>query len=438
VRVSGPDCASVTRKCFIPRSPIEALPARRIVTGQLFDLNIGREVDDALLTFFPAPQSYTGEDVAEISLHGSPVVVASLLDSLRVAGARLAEPGEFTMRAFLHGKMDLVQAEAVRDVIEASTLYQAQVASRQRSGELSRRLEPLRNALIDMIVNLESAVEFVEEDLPLESRELIAKRLGSILGDLQAYIASFRQGRIVRDGFSLAVVGRPNVGKSSLFNALLLQERSIVTETPGTTRDLVAESTSLEGIPLRLLDTAGVGASKNSIELLGMQRSYQAMVDADAVLLVIDRSLPCGEEDRRLRELLRDAATIVIFNKADLPSAWAQAEMGSFAAPFPRIEVSAKTGDRVGELRQVILQHLFGATSFDRDGILITNLRHCRCFEDARDHLQHAATALQQGLSEEFVLADLHAGLKSLGAVTGETSEEDLLSMIFSRFCIGK
>ena len=438
VRISGESAFRIIRKVFAPRVVGDGPQPRRAVLGKIHDPASGVELDQALLTCFPAPHSYTGEDVAELSVHGSPVVVSTLLDFLCQSGARLAEPGEFTLRAFVHGQMDLAQAEAVRDVIEAKTRYQVQVASRQREGEISHQLEPLRKLIIDVVVQLESAVEFVEEDLPLESRAVVAEKLDQAGHELDRWIRSFRRGRLIRDGFSMAVVGRPNVGKSSLFNTLLAQERSIVTEIPGTTRDLVSEFTSLEGIPVRLLDTAGVRASSDKVERLGVDRSFQVMADADSLLLVVDGSEPCQEEDWELRERLHNLTGLVVMNKSDLPGRWLPEEKERYASDWAWAEVSAKTGAAIPDLQRMILRHLFGDEAPERDGILVTNLRHCRCLEAARGALSQAARGLRAGFSEEFALVDLHAALRALGEITGETSVEDLLSEIFARFCIGK
>jgi len=435
VRLSGPESFPLVRKIFIADGPEGEPAARRVTLGTIVEPGSGGSLDRALVTRFPAPGSYTGEDVAEISLHGSPVLVAALLEHLCSMGARLAEPGEFTMRAFLNGRMDLAQAEAVHDVIQATTLYQAQVAARQRAGQISRELGPIEKALMDVIVQLEAAVEFVEEDLTLDSRAALAGKMESISGGMRQWIDSFRRGRIVRDGFSMAIVGKPNVGKSSLFNALLRQDRSIVTEMPGTTRDLVSEFTSLEGIPVRLLDTAGVRASGDKVEQLGVDRSLQAIADADTILFVVDVSLKPDGEDEDLRRRLQGLSCIVVLNKCDLAGRWTDSEKNLFAGEWPRLEASAKTGAHIDLLQKEILDHLFGA---QRDGILVTNLRHCRCLESAEEHLRRAASALHEGISEEFVLVDLHAGLQELGAITGKTSTEELLGEIFSRFCIGK
>jgi tRNA modification GTPase len=439
VRISGHAAFRIVQKVFAPTiAGAGFLQPRQAVLGRVHHPESGTELDQALVTCFPAPHSYTGEDVAEVSVHGSPVIVSTLLDFLCQSGARLADPGEFTLRAFLHGRMDLAQAEAVRDVIESKTLYQVQVASRQREGELSRQLDPLKKLIIDIVVQLESAVEFVEEDLPLESRASVAARLDQAGLDLDKWIRSFRRGRLIRDGFSIAIVGRPNVGKSSLFNALLGQERSIVTEIPGTTRDPISEFTSLEGIPVRLLDTAGVRASADKVEQLGVDRSFQVMADADSLLLVVDTSEPSTKEDWELRERLRFVSGIAVMNKSDLPCRWLAEEKGRYAGNWACLEVSAKTGAAIERLQRAILQHLFGHEGLERDGILVTNLRHCHCLEGAQEALSGAARALRAGLSEEFALVDLHAALRVLGEITGETTVEDLLGEIFSRFCIGK
>ncbi|MBP1597446.1 MAG: tRNA modification GTPase trmE [Acidobacteria bacterium] len=437
VRVSGPQCFEIVGRVFTPSSSGVA-PDRQAALGRVFDMRSGAELDQALVTRFASPNSYTGEDVAELSVHGSPVVVSHLLDSLCAAGARLAEPGEFTLRAFLNGRMDLVQAEAVRDVIEAQTFYQLQVAGRQLAGALSLQLEPVRRELVELIAGFETAVEFVEEDLNPESRERVAARLDKVLAELSRWTRSFRRGRIVREGFSLAVAGRPNVGKSSLFNALLAEERSIVTELPGTTRDLVSESAGIEGVPVRLTDTAGLRDGGNPIERIGVDRSIRLLSDVDAILLVLDTSRAYCGEDQNLLERMRGYSCIVAFNKCDLPCAWTAEDKAEFAGKWQCEEVSALTGENVDRLRAAIRRHLFGEDAFERDGLLVTQLRHSQCLESARAALEAAAGALRGGESEEFVLADLYRGLRKLGEITGETGVEEILGAVFSRFCIGK
>ncbi len=438
VRVSGPGSLELAERVFRPIKGGFPLRPRTAILGSFHELEKEAELDQVLAMFFQAPHSYTGDDVVEFSLHGSPVLVSALLDRLCRAGARLANPGEFTLRAFLNGKMDLTEAEAVRDVIEATTLFQAQIAGRQRSGSVSGQLKPLKNGIVDIIVQLETAVEFVEEDIPLGSREYLAGRLDNVRVELQKWVDSFRQGRIVRDGFNLAVAGRPNVGKSSLFNSLLAQERSIVTDIPGTTRDLVSEYVSIEGIPVRLVDTAGLRASVDKLERLGMDRSFQAIADADASLLVLDGSRPPAMEDSALKERLGACSCILVLNKIDVQCAWRIEDLSSLAGPWPVCRVSARTGEGIPDLRKEIIKHLFGERGIQSEGILITNLRQCQCLEKCLHFLEAASGALRKGLSEEFVLVDLHGALREMGALTGEVGSEEILGEIFSRFCIGK
>jgi tRNA modification GTPase len=438
IRVSGSQTFPLFHRIFLTHNADGSLPARRAMLGRIVDPRDGSEIDEAVATCFPSPHSYTGDDMCEYSLHGSPVLISAFLDCLCSLGVRIAEPGEFTMRAFLQGRIDLTQAEAIRDIIDATTLYQAQVAARQRSGLIAQEIQPIKDLLIEVIVNLESAVEFAEQNLPVASRESVVCKLESAQRKLRDWIDSFRRGRIIREGFNLAVVGRPNVGKSSLFNALLAQDRSIVTDIPGTTRDLVSEFTSIGGIPVRLLDTAGIHDSGNLIENIGMDRSRQAIADADAILLVGDTSRPLSPQDLALKGQLRDLRCLVVLNKLDLPSLWSPEEKRDFSGAWPCAEVSAKRMDGIEELRSRILEKLFGARGVQQDGMMVTNLRHCLNLEAAESALSQATAALRNGLSEEFALVDLHLCLRRLGEITGETGVEDLLSEIFSRFCIGK
>jgi tRNA modification GTPase len=438
VRMSGPLSHKLLKQIFIPRNAYVEPPRRRAILGQITDPQSGLEIDEAIAISFCNPNSFTGEDMVELSLHGSPVLIEALVDCLCCLGARLAEPGEFSMRAFLHGRMDLTQAEAIHDIISATTLYQAQIAARQHKGALAQKIRPIKERLIDIIVNLESAVEFVEEDLPLKSRGLLVQELVRVQGQLRDWIDSYRRGRIIREGFDLAIVGRPNVGKSSLFNALLAQDRSIVSETPGTTRDLVSEYMSFEGIPVRLLDTAGIQPADNHVEKLGIERSFQAIADADSVLFVVDASSACTALDLVLRQQLIENSCIAVMNKCDLDSAWSPEEKRDFSGSWPRVDVSAKTGAGMRDLREIILRGILGDDGTQKDSVLITNLRHVHSLERAEKELRMAAEALGDGLSEEFPLTYLHNGLKDLGVITGETDVEELLTEIFARFCIGK
>ncbi len=437
IRISGQSAFEVLAGVFRAARGREPI-ARRAVLGRFIDPENEETIDEVLATRFPGPTSFTGEDVVEVSLHGSPVLVSRALEVMCRQGARLAQPGEFTLRAFLNGRMDLAQAEAVRDLIESTTSFQARIATQQRSGALSRKMVPIKRRLVDVIVQLESAIEFVEEKLQTWSKKEIVRDLSEIEERLRVWVGSYRKGRVVRDGFSLAIIGRPNAGKSSLFNVLLEQDRSIVTDAPGTTRDFITEYASIEGIPVRLLDTAGLRPVDDPAEKEGVQRSYEIIAEADALLLVVDRSMPNGEQDRQLRDRVKDLCGIVVMNKSDLQARWSPETIRGYAGDWDHVELSAKTGARIPDLRQRILEKLIGGPAADDGGLLITNLRHCQCLEGAQEALRQGLEALSSGLSEEFVLVDLHRSLQLLGQVTGETDVEDLLGEIFSRFCIGK
>ena len=438
VRVSGNNSKNIFNKIFQPHSSESICEPRSAVLGHVIDPVSEKRIDEAVAVNYYAPKSYTGEDMTEYSIHGSPVLVSALLDCICQCGARLAEPGEFTLRAFLHGKMDLLQAEAIADIIHSTTFYQAQVAARQRSGSVSREIRPIQNIMTEIIVQLETAVEFVDENISTESIKTINVKLSVARNRIRRWIDSFHQGRIIREGFNLAVIGRTNVGKSSLFNALLKQDRSIVLDMPGTTRDLISEFTSICGIPVRLLDTAGIQESVDSAESIGVERSFRAITDADAVLFVLDRSSKKTVKDKEIKKALKDLPCIFVFNKNDLKTAWNNADVRDFSGSSPWIEVSALTGDGVEKLRTMIFDSIFGGESPDMDDVLITNLRHRHCLEDVEKELINAENALNDGLSEEFALMHLHKGLASIGAITGKTSVEDILDIIFSRFCIGK
>ena len=438
IRVSGSESFPYLRRIFSTTELLKSVPHRYAKLGRILDPRNGYEIDETVATCYRSPHSYTREDMVEFSIHGSPVLTVALLDCLCSLGARLAEPGEFTLRAFLNGRIDLTQAEAVHDIIDATTLYQTRLAGQQRAGALARQLQQVKETLIDIIVNMESAIEFVEEELPVASREKILGQLEELRNQLRKWIDSYKTGRIIKEGFSLAIIGRPNVGKSSVFNALLSQQRSIVTEVPGTTRDLVSESTDLGGVPVRLLDTAGIHTSMDRMEQFGMERSYEAIADTDAIIFVLDTSEPVSRQDLAIKQKLENLFCISVFNKSDLPSCWSSEEKISFADQWPSMTVSAKTGFGIKELREKVLNWIIGPDGIREEGFLITNLRHCHNLEAAEDDLAQAAAALQAGASEEFVLVDLHRGMKKLGEITGETHVEELLDEIFSRFCVGK
>lgn len=428
VRISGPDARPIAEAML--RFPGEA--SWKSWSAALADLRdeSGDAVDQVVVTYFAGPKSYTAEDVIEISCHGAPVVLRFALERACASGARLAEPGEFTLRAYLNGRIDLPRAEAVRDLIDATTLYQARIAAQQIGGSVSLRLKPVKEQLLELIALLEAGIDFAEDDISVAAPEEILRRIDPVLAAVRALIASFAYGKLVHQGFTLAIVGRPNVGKSSLFNRLLEQDRAIVTDVAGTTRDLVSETAVIEGIPVKFVDTAGIRAGQDVVEKLGIERSYQAMADADLTVVVVDLSAPLDTADRVLIEKAQQQGkSIVAANKCDLP---AQAE------PSGALRVSALTGDGLPELRRAIIDAIAPGGRGEQDGGFITSLRHEQLLQETREALERARTATTLGIPHEMLLLDLYAALRPIDGITGATTVDDILNRIFTTFCIGK
>ena len=389
----------------------------------------GQPIDQVVASFFPAPRSYTAEDVVEISCHGSPVVLRHVVERAIEGGARLAEPGEFTLRAFLNGRIDLPQAEAVRDLIDATTLYQARVAAQQATGSVSRRIAPLKAQLIELIALLEAGIDFADDDVSVAPLEEIESRLAPLISGVGRLAESFQYGALVRGGLTLAIVGRPNVGKSSLFNRLLERDRAIVTDIPGTTRDLVSETASIGGIPVTLYDTAGIRQSGDIVESLGIERSYQAMVDADVTLVVTDASrAPDQEELALIGRAASQGRSLVAANKCDLGA----------CIPEGALAVSALTGGGVDDLRRAILDAVAPPGGFETESGFITSLRHESLLKESAEYLEKALAAARAAIPHEMLLLDLYAALQPIDAITGATTADDILNRIFSTFCIGK
>ena len=438
VRLSGPQAASIAAQLVHPHQTLEHAHARLADVRDPADAD-GPCIDEALVTFFAAPNSYTSEDLVEIAAHGSPVVLELLLRRALELGARLAEPGEFTQRAFLAGRLDLTQAEAVRDLIDAQTLTQARQAASQMGGALSRRAAPAKQSLVELIALLEAGIDFAEDDIDVTPQAEIARRIEQIMPPLAALEASFARGRIVHDGLTMAIVGRPNVGKSSLFNRLVERDRAIVTASPGTTRDLVSERISIGGIPIELVDTAGFREGARELleeaEQLGIRRSHEAMADAALVLIVLDATQPLNDEDRRLLAAVDGRPAIVALNKSDLVAN--EKDSASISEPTaPTISTSALTGEGVSALRERILALATGGAAAEPG--LLTNLRQHQAVATALSALADAAKANAGGIPHEMILLDLYRALWALDSLTGQTTSDDILNLIFSTFCIGK
>jgi len=427
VRLSGPAAAAIAGSIVALKSQPGSWQSRM---GELLD-DERRIVDEVVVTYFAAPHSYTAEDVVEISCHGAPVILSHCLDRAVRAGARFAEPGEFTLRAFLNGRIDLPQAEAVRDLIEATTLYQARVAARQTQGSVSRRVGPVKAQLLELIALLEAGIDFAEDDVSVAPVAEILRRLAPIVEQTRKLAQSFRYGKIVRAGFSLAIVGAPNAGKSSLFNRLLDQDRAIVTAIPGTTRDLVSENMELGGIPVRLVDTAGIRETSELIERLGIERSFEAMSDADLTIVVVDGAAArTGETDALIASAREQGRFLLVANKCDLPG---------FESPSGEyLIVSAVTGQGIEGLRSSVLDRLAPRGERELQDGFITSVRQANLLEEALRMLEKAEIAAQSAIPHELLILDLYCALNPFDAITGATTADDILNHIFVTFCIGK
>jgi len=391
-------------------------------------------IDEVVVTYFQKPHSYTTDDIVEISAHGSPVVLRHVVELAIARGARLAEPGEFTMRAFLNGRIDLTQAEAVRDLIESQTLFQAKVAAQQLEGALSKRLQPIKQKLVEMIALLEAGIDFAEDDISVLPAAQILERIARVRAPLDDLAGTFEYGKIVHEGLTLAIVGRPNVGKSSLFNRLVERERAIVTATPGTTRDLVSETVAIGGIPVKLVDTAGIRKALDEAESIGIRKSMEALADADLVLVVVDASQALGSEDSELIGQVARRPAIVVENKADIASS-------QFFVPgsqVPRVRTSAITGAGIVDLRAQILRHVGGETGAQVESGFLTSARHRGLVRDSLAALDAARVAAENHVPHEMLLLDLYNALRPLDEITGATTTDDIMNLIFSTFCIGK
>lgn len=461
MRLAGSDAARIASPLLRLKNDLE--PGRAVfgeliepsdelkgpaLSGKEREAKVGRpqvcdskeRIDEVVVTYFAKPHSYTTDDVIEISAHGSPVVLRHVVELCVAGGARLAEPGEFTMRAFLNGRIDLTQAEAVRDLIDSQTLYQAKVAAQQLDGALSRRLQPIKQKLVELIALLEAGIDFAEDDVSVLPDAVILDHIGGVGGPLEQLSASFAYGKIVHEGLTLAIVGRPNVGKSSLFNRLVERERAIVTATPGTTRDLVSETVAIGGIPVKLVDTAGIRKAIDEAESIGIRKSMEALADADLVLIVLDASQEENAEDAELLGQSEGRPAIVIENKSDLRGVKipTSGSTGQKWGTLQRISTSAITGQGIEALRFEILRHIGGEAGTSMEAGFLTNIRHQGLIADSLAALNAAKNAVAGKIPHEMLLLDLYNALRPLDAISGATTTDDILNLIFSTFCIGK
>lgn len=442
IRISGPRAREIASRLFRSSSGSTAdITSHTARHGQLIEPTTGAVIDDIVLTQFHAPHSYTGEDVAEISCHGGIAILKSALSATLSAGARLAEPGEFTKRAFLNGKMDLAQAEAVNDLIRAQTDGARRVALDQLDGVLSEQVRSARDRVLNVIAHIEAAIDF-PDDVPEPEPVWIKSEITAVGERTASLLASFSQGRIFREGLRVVIIGRVNVGKSSLLNALLRHARAIVTPIPGTTRDVIEESLEIHGIPIVALDTAGLRATDDPVEQLGVERTEHSLQSADLVLYVTDASSGLAEEDVDLLNRLKDKPTILVLNKIDLLPEEARGpqtkECADRLGRSPKtVQTSASSGQGIDELEDAIADGV-ASGGLNTESAIVSNVRHQQCLRSALESLNHALSTLADARPMDLLSVDLMACRNSLGLVTGETASDDLLDRIFSEFCIGK
>jgi tRNA modification GTPase len=443
VRISGPEAVSIGDQMFAAKrgDTLAELGTYKVRYGRVLEPETNRQLDEALALVMLAPHSYTGEDVVEIQCHGGVVVIREILDLALRLGARLAEPGEFTKRAFLNGRLDLSQAEAVMDIIQSQTRLGLEVAVDQLEGSLSRRIVSLSEHLFDIVVRVEASIDFPEDDLPEILPDEIDDVIVQSLEELDELLATADEGKMLREGLRTVITGRPNVGKSTLLNKLLDENRALVTDIPGTTRDAIEETINLRGIPLRLVDTAGIRETGDVVERLGVERSLELLDQADLVLHVLDRSVPLSEDDLALLQRTEGRRRLILINKADLPPVWDAVELGELSES-PVLETSLVTEDRqvVDELAEAILACIGSGRTVSAVGsrAMLTRARHKQAVQNAQASLRQALETVRQGLPLDLIAVDLYAALEFLGEITGETVRENVLDRIFAQFCIGK
>lgn len=435
IRLSGKDAVAVAQKVFRPRrkSALDTRASHYIRYGHVVDPDTGEVVDEVLVTVMRGPATYTREDVVEINCHAGPMALRKTLGLLIKSGARQAEPGEFTKRAFLNGRIDLTQAEAVMDLIHAKTELSLRAANEQLNGGLSVEIGRIRERLISLVASVEAGIDFPEEDIETMPDKSAADDLEGLIGEIDRLVSGFEYGRVMREGIAAAIVGRPNVGKSSLLNALLEQDRAIVTEIPGTTRDVIEEYLNISGAAIRIIDTAGIRSTADIVEREGVRRSLAAAKNADMVLLVLDGSEPLHDGDRAILAETRGKSVISVINKSDLPR-----RMEPLDEQMPQVRVSCLTGSGIAELKRTIFGVIEQGCVFSSGHAWAVNQRHKAALEQARGFLERARESLFSGMSPEFASVDMRDALDCLGIVIGATYTEDILDRIFGSFCIGK
>jgi len=439
IKISGPDALQIVTSLFrSPAGDVRSPRTHHLCYGTIIDPHDAKVLDEVLLSYMKGPASYTREDVVEINCHSGFTVLQKILELVIRGGARPAEPGEFTKRAFLNGRIDLAQAEAVIDIIEAKTEASLKIATRQLQGRLSEKLHALQDGILDLISHIEASIDFPEEDLDVRSSQACERNLAEISSDINALIATYYEGKLYRLGVRTLLVGKPNAGKSSILNALLGETRALVTPIPGTTRDFIQETINIRGIPIVIQDTAGLHDGSSEIEQLAMELTRAKLSEAELVLFVIDGSQQLDDRDRSILEEIKSSPVITIINKSDLPQLFTLEEAYR-VLPFDGIAVvSALYGRGIEQLQDLIYRTVLQSAPITASDILITNARQKAALETTLDSLQAAQNGLRRNLSPELIALDFQSALQAIGEITGKASTEDILDRIFSAFCVGK
>ncbi len=439
VRVSGKNAVEVVDKVFrnIQGKTLDNAPNHSLLYGHIVG-NGGKTVDEVLVSVMRGPHSFTAEDVVEINCHGGVIAVKEVLELILSVGARPAEPGEFSKRAFLNGRVDLAQAEAIIDLINSKTKKSLDVAVRQLKGALSDQIKKATDMLLEVLAFIEAGIDFPEHDIEELSRAKIKEMTEEIFNLLKKLIESSAAGKILREGLKTVIIGKPNVGKSSLLNSLLKENRAIVTDIPGTTRDVIEEVVNIKGIPLVLVDTAGIRETEDIVEKIGVEKSRELFKDADLILLMIDASTGLTEEDKEIISLVKDQNCLIIVNKTDVGKDISDREIENYDGKSDVVRLSLLTGEGLEQLEEKIEKIVFAGHVSGSDELLVTNVRHKNALDKAAESVQEVLQALEAGLPTDFLAIDIKAALESLGEITGETLSENLVDQIFSRFCIGK
>jgi len=439
VRVSGPLAEPIARRLFKPKKDQPCFTSHRFHYGEIVDPQTGHPIDEVLLVLMKSPKTYTREDIVEIHCHGGYLILEKALELVLREGARMAAPGEFTRRAFINGRIDLTQAEAVADLINAKTMASLEIAHQQLRGVFYRELTSLRAGLMDRLALIEAHIDFPEEEIEPIALDDLKHSFETMTKKLEEWIASYEEGKMFREGISCAIVGKTNVGKSSLLNVLLKEDRAIVTPIPGTTRDVIEEILNINGIPVRLIDTAGLRKAMDSIEQEGVRRAKQRVADSDFILLMIDGSRPLELDDMEIFEEIEGKKKVVILNKNDLPSEIDLEEMKRRFQTDPLVSISALKNDGIDDLKEAIYASLIHRdVRASPEHLIVANIRHKTALSQLKENLLNAIKELEEGTSLEFIAFEIRSALEALGEMVGETASEEVLNRIFQQFCIGK